>query len=141
MIYEHMPGGPIINLTSANKQVPDIELRIRFVKDRKRYIIHSLTLKNIPKLLTIYIVFNFSSMLNYFPVKGEVSTILSNNTILYSETIHYKQNLGIKIGNYLQLHNHEDSRNSQVPCTKGAILLGPIGNEQGGFLFMSLNSS
>ena len=47
----------------------------------------------------------------------------------------------IKIGQYCQVHEHEDPRNSQVPRNKGNICLGPGGNEQRGFRFMSLNSA
>ena len=71
-------------------------------------------------------------MLNYFPVNGGVSVILSTKTIIFGGTLHYKQHLGIKIGQYCQVHEHEEPRNSQVPRTRGAILLGPSGNKQGG---------
>jgi hypothetical protein len=33
-LIESMPGGPIVNLASANEHVPDIERRIRVVKER-----------------------------------------------------------------------------------------------------------
>ena len=80
-------------------------------------------------------------MLKYFSVNVGVSSILSPNTIISGESLHYKQHLGIKIGQYLQVHKYEDPSNSQVPRTKVAIFLGPSGNEQGGFQFMSLNSA
>ena len=79
-------------------------------------------------------------MLNYFPVRVGVSAILSTNTIMYVETLHYKRHLRINIGQYFQVHEHYDNRNIQLPHTKGSICLGPSGNEQGGFRFMCLNS-
>ena len=57
------------------------------------------------------------------------------------ETLHYKRYLGLKIGQYCQVHEHEEPRNIQVSRTKGGIFLGPSGNKQGGFRFMSLNSA
>ena len=33
MIYDHMPGGPRINIISENEHVPDIELQIRVIKE------------------------------------------------------------------------------------------------------------
>ena len=78
-------------------------------------------------------------MLNYLPVKGGVSSILSSNTIMPSETLHYKRHLGVNIGKYCQVHEHEDPRNSQVPRTKGAIFIGPSVNEQGGYDLRVLN--
>ena len=63
-------------------------------------------------------------MINYLPVKGGVFAILSPNTIMYGETLHYKQHLGVKIVKYYQVHEQEDPSNSQVPQTKGYIFLG-----------------
>ena len=87
-----------MNLTSANEHVPDIEHLIRFVKETKIAARHIIPFNNIPKLLDIYIVFAFFRMLNYFPVKGGVSSILILKTIMSGETPHNKQHLGINIG-------------------------------------------
>jgi hypothetical protein len=38
------------------------------------------------------------------------------------------------------MHEEDTLRNSQSPRTKGAILLGPSGNLQGGYKFMALNT-
>jgi hypothetical protein len=38
------------------------------------------------------------------------------------------------------VHEEDNPRNGQIARTKGAISLGPIGNLQGGFKFMALNS-
>ena len=140
MIYEKIPGGTSINITSANEHVPEIECQIRVVTDRTKYVRHILTFKNSPKLLTIYIVFTVVRILKYSPFKGGVSAVLSPKTIMYGDTIHYKKHLGINIGHYCQVHENEDPRSSQVTHTKCDICLGTIGNEQGVFLFMSLNS-
>ena len=101
-----MSGGLSINHTSANETIPDIELLIRVVRERKISVRHSLPLNKTPKLLTIYIIFKFIRMINYFPVKGGISFILSTKTIMTSETIHYKQHLGLNIGKYFQVHEH-----------------------------------
>jgi hypothetical protein len=67
---QSMPGGPKVNLTSADEHVTEIEQRIRVVKERARSSRHSLPFNGIPKLLTIYIVFKAVKLLNYFPQKG-----------------------------------------------------------------------
>ena len=77
-----MPGGPRINLKSANEHVPYIELQIRVVKERTRTFRHSLLFSNISNLLTVYIVFTAVNMINYLPVKVEASSILSTKIIL-----------------------------------------------------------
>jgi len=54
VLIESMPGGPLVNLASANEHVPEIERRIRVVKERTRGSRHSLPFQRIPKLLTIH---------------------------------------------------------------------------------------
>ena len=140
IIYEHMPGGPRINTKSANEQVLDIELWIRVIKERTKYARHILPFNNTPKLFSIYIFFTVVRMLNHFPVKVRVSAILSPNTIMYGEKLHYKWHLGINIGQYCQVNEHEDPSSSQLHRNKGAIWLGNSGNELGLLKFMSLHS-
>jgi hypothetical protein len=135
-----MPGGPRVNLTSANEHVPEIERRIRVVKERARSSRHSLPFNRIPRLLTIYIVFKAVKLLNYFPPKGGISDTVSPRTIMTGETLNYKTQLTLQIGQYCQVHEEFTPRNSQLPRTQGAICLGPSRNLQGGFKFMSLTS-
>ena len=78
-------------------------------------------------------------MLKYFLVKGGLSDILSTNTIISGEKIHYKRHLVIKNGHYFQGNWYEELKKIEVPQTKGAISLGPSENKQGRFRFMSLN--
>ena len=135
-----MPGGPKVNLASANEHVPEIERRIRVVKERCRAIRHSLPYNRIPRLLTIWIVFNSVRLLNYFPTKGGVSDQLSPKTIMTGETLDYKRDLCLKTGEYCQVHEDELPRNSQKARTQGATVLGPTGNLQGGFKFINLKT-
>jgi hypothetical protein len=88
----------------------------------------------------IHIVLNSVKLLNLFPPKGGISDTLSPKTIMSGETLNYKKQLSLQIGQYCQVHEEDTPRNSQAPRTKGAICLGPSGNKQGGFKFMSLNS-
>jgi hypothetical protein len=139
-LIESMPSGPMVNLASSNEHVPEIEHRIRVVKERCRATRHSLPFERIPKLLTIHIVFHAVRLLNYFPTKGGVSDTLSPKTILSGETLDFKKHLHLQIRQYCQVHEEDTPRNSQRPRTKGAICLGPNGNLQGGFKFMALSS-
>jgi hypothetical protein len=59
---------------------------------------------------------------------------------MYGETLDYKKHLSLQLGQYCQVHEEDNPRNSQIARTKGAISLGPSGNIQGGFKFMALNS-
>ena len=138
---QSMPGGPRVNLTSANEHVPEIERRIRVVKERARSFRHSLPFNRIPRLLTIHIIFVAVKLLNHFPPKGGISDTISPKTIMTGETLDYKTHLSLQLGQYCQVHEDDTPRNSQLPRTQGAICLGPSGNIQGGFKFMSLTSA
>jgi hypothetical protein len=139
-LIESMTGGTMVNLASANEHVPEIERRIRVLKERCRATRHSLPYERIPKFMTIHIVLNVVKLLNFFPTKGGVSDTLSPRTIMSGETLDFKKHLSLQIGQYCQNHEEDTPRKSQVARTKGAISLGPSGNFQGGFKFMALNS-
>lgn len=139
-LIQAMPGGPRVNLASTNEHVPEIKRRVRVVKELCRAVHHSLPFSRIPKLLVIYIVFNCVKLLNNFPTKGGISDTISLRTIMTGKTLHYKKHLSLKIGQYFQIHEEDEPRNSQLPRTQGAIFLGPTSNIQGGYRFMSLKS-
>jgi hypothetical protein len=90
--------------------------------------------------MTIHIVLNVVKLLILLSTKGGVSNTLSPNTIISGETLDFKKDLSLQIGQYCQVHEEETSCNRQVARTKGEISLGPSGNMQGGFKFMALNS-
>jgi hypothetical protein len=139
-LIESMTGGPMVNFASANEHVPEIERRIRVVKERCRATWHSLPYERIPKLMTVHVVLNVVKLLNFFSTKGGVSDTLSPKTIMSGETLDFKKHLSLQIGQHCQVHEEYTPRNSQAARTKGAISLGPSGNLQGGFKFMALNS-
>ena len=59
-------------------------------------------------------VLNCVKMLNYFPPKGGVSDAISPKTIMSGKQLDYKKHLTLKIGQYCQVHEEENPRNSQV---------------------------
>jgi hypothetical protein len=139
-LIEAMPGGPMVNLASVNEHVPKIERRNQVVKERCRETRHSLPFHTIPKIMTIHIVLDAVKLLNFCPTKGGVYDTLSPKTIMSGEKLDYKKHMSLQLGQYCQVHEEDNPRNSQIARTKGAISLGPSGNLQGGFKFMALNS-
>jgi hypothetical protein len=85
-------------------------------------------------------VLNIVKLLNFFPPRGGISKTLSPKTIMSGETLDYKKDLSLQVGQYCQVHEEENPTNSQIACTRGAISLGPSGNLQGGFNFMALDT-
>ncbi len=109
-------------------------------KERVRAVRNSLPFKRIPRILLIHIVLNVVKQLTFFPTKGGISESLSSRAIMKGEQLDYDKHLCLQVGEHCQVHEENTPRNSMNPRTKGAIVMGPCGNQQGGFYFMSLNS-
>ena len=103
-IIESMPAGPMVNLAIRNEHVPEIECRIRVVRERCQATWCVLPFKRIPNILMIHIVLNVFKILNYFPTKGGISNTLSPKTIMLGETLDYKKHFCLRLGQYCQLH-------------------------------------
>ena len=56
------------------------------------------------------------------------------------ESLNYRKHLILPFGRYVQVHEEDASRNSQIAFTKGAISLGPSDKLHGGHKFMALNT-
>jgi hypothetical protein len=91
-------------------------------------------------MMTIHMVLNVVKLLTYFPTKAGFSSHRSPRMIMASKLLNYKRDLALEFGTYCQVHAHHTPRNSIKACTEGGVCLGPIGNEQGGFKFMSQQS-
>jgi hypothetical protein len=76
--------------------------------------------------MTIHIVLNVVKLLIFFPTKGGVSDTLFPKTIMSGETLDYKKNLSLQLGQYCQVHEEDNPRNSQIARTRVAIYLGPL---------------
>jgi hypothetical protein len=126
-MIESMPGGPGVNLASSNEHVPEIERRIRVVKERCRATRHSLPFQRLPKLLTMHIVFHAVKLLYFFATKGRVSATLSPKTIMSGETLDYKKLLSLQIGQYYQVQRKTHHGTAYVTAQKGPWLLGQVG--------------
>jgi hypothetical protein len=82
----------------------------------------------------------FSVMwLNFFPPKGGVSNTLSPQTIVTGLSASADKHCRMPFGAYAQVHIEGNQRNSvMISRTVGGICMGPTGNLQGTYKFMSL---
>ena len=62
-------------------------------------------------------------------------------TIMFGDILNYKRHMALNIGQYCQVHEKDTPRNGQAARKKATICLGPSGNTQGLFKFMSLQST
>ena len=132
-------GAPQLNTTSANEHEPTAERKIRHIKERCRAIIHSIPFNALPEKIIIHMVLFVAKQLNLFPVKGGLTAYLSPRQIMTGETADYK-NCHLGFGQYCQIHEEDQPRNSMRARTQGAISLGPSGNVQGGHKFYTLTN-
>jgi len=86
-MIEAKPGSPEVNLTSRGEHVPEIERRIRVVKERARAVQHSLPFKRLPKLMTTHLVLHVVRQLTYFPSKAGISETLSPRMLIKGESV------------------------------------------------------
>ena len=74
-----------------------------------------------------------------FPVKFEVSTMISPRTIMTQKIIDYNIYCQILFGAYVQTHEDNNPTNdTEAPRTLAAVSLGLTGNRQGGYCFLNL---
>jgi hypothetical protein len=132
--------GVSLNITSANEHVPEIERRIRVLKERTRATRHTLPFTYLPKTMVVAMVRNSTTWINTFPAKGGVSATLSPRTVLTGERFDYNIHCHIAFGAYAQVHDEPTPSNPQIARTSGAICLGPAANLQGGYHFLHLTS-
>ena len=85
-----MPGGPHVNLASANGHIPDIERRIRVVKERSCETRRGLPFQRILQLMVIHMVLLVVKMINCFPPKRGVSAHMSPKTTISGQLLDYK---------------------------------------------------
>ena len=68
-------GGPILNLAGANEHVPEIEHKIRVIKEQVCAIVYSLPVNALPAIMLVHAVLFVTKQLSIFPVKGGISGV------------------------------------------------------------------
>jgi hypothetical protein len=111
-----------LNCCSEDEHVPQIERRIRTIKERVRCIVNTVPFTYLPRTLVTQLVGACVYWLNIFPPKDGLLRTLSPRVFVTSGTY---------------VHTHEKSNNDMRPRTVGAIALRPSTNSQGAFLFLS----
>jgi hypothetical protein len=132
--------GTVLNTTAASEHVPDIERQIRVIKERARAIVSTLPFKNLPSRMIIQLIHFVVLWLNAFPPSSGVSNTYSPRTIMTGTTLDYNKHCRLPFGAYVETHEDNDTTNTMVERTRGAICLGPTANFQGSYRFFCLNT-
>ena len=129
-----------INTTGADDHVPAIERFIRVVKERFRSERCTLPYTKIPPTVIKELVKFCNMWLNSFIIKGGVSNTLSPRCLLTGRSLDYNLHCKIPFGAYAHVNQYSTPRNSDKPRTVATICLGPTGNAQGTYKFLSLRT-
>ena len=127
-----------INTTAANEHVPEIERRIRLIKERGRGILNTLPFKKMPRVILIELIYHVVLWLNAFPCKSGISDTLSPRELVYRHRLDFAKHFRAPFGSYCEVHDEPAPTNNMVSRSVPAIVLGPTGNLQGTYKFFSL---
>jgi hypothetical protein len=131
--------GVRLNICALGEHVPEVERKIRTVKGQVQVVITTLPFRTIPLIITAHAVIFSVMWVNLFPLKGKISSTLSPQAIVTGLTPNAEKHCRIPFGAYTQVHaNNTQSNSTMISRTVGAISLGPTGNLQGTYKFMSL---
>ncbi len=127
-----------INTTAAREHVPEVERKIRLIKERGRGILNTLPFKKMPRLVLIELIYHVVLWLNAFPAKSGVSEMLSPREIVYRHKLDFAKHCKLLFGTYCEVHDEPTRTNTMATRSTPAIVLGPMGNLQGTYKFLSL---
>ena len=123
----------------AIEHVPEVERKIRLIKERGRGILNTLPFKKMHRLMLIELVYHVVLWLNAFPANSGVSETLSPREIVYRHKLDFAKHCKSPFGMYCEVHDEPTPTNTMVTrSTPGRIVLGPTGNLQGTYKFLSL---
>ena len=129
-----------IKISSAAKgeHVPEIERAGRVLKERVRSYWNTLPFRLTKELLK-QLVYYCVAMINLFPKVNSVGN-RSPKELFTGIKTNYIRDCKIGFGEYVQVHEDDQITNTLKERTLAAISLGPVGNLQGSYKFLSLTT-
>jgi hypothetical protein len=127
-----------MNTPAASEHVGEIERKIRVIKERSRGIICTLPYTRLPQQMLIHLLHHVVMWLNNFPVAGGVSDRFSPRELILRHSLDVKRHCRAPFGAYCETHEDNTPTNSMKTRGMPSICLGPTGNRQGTFNFLSL---
>ncbi len=127
-----------LNTTAARKHVGEIERKIRVIKERARGTINTLPYKKLPRLMVIKLLYFCMMWMNSFPVRSGISNKWSPRELVSRHKLDAKLHCRAPFRSHCEVHVDPEITNTMDPRTKEAICLGPTGNLQGSYKFLSL---
>jgi hypothetical protein len=110
------------------------------VKERARCTTSILPYNLLPKLMIIELTHFCVMWMNSFLVKSGISEKWSRREIVSRHRLDAKLHFKVPFGVYCEVHVDPDIMNRMEPRTIWGICLGPKGNMQGSYKFLSLTT-
>jgi hypothetical protein len=129
-----------VNTTATKEHVPEVERRIRLIKECGRGILNTLPFKKMPQIMLIELIYHVVLCLNAFLTKSGVSETLLLRKIVMRHKLDFAKHCRALFGSYCKTHNKPVRTNTMVTRSTPAIVLGPTGNLQGTCKFFSLET-
>ena len=129
-----------LNTPAASEHVGEIERKIRVIKERSRGIICTLPYTRLPQQMLIHLLHHVVMWLNNFPVAGGISDRFSPREIILRHSLDAKHHCRAPFGAYCETHEDNTPTNSMKTRGMPSICLGPTGNRQGTYNFLSLTT-
>jgi hypothetical protein len=130
-----------LNVAAREEHIGGPKRSIRTIKERTRGIIHGLPYKRYTKLMVNGCITNMVKTLNKTIADEGISDHLTPSALITGEpSTDYNQLVQLQFGYYVQVHKHWQRTNTPDQQSVGAIALYPSGNQQGSWMFMSLET-
>ncbi|CAB9530779.1 expressed unknown protein [Seminavis robusta] len=101
--------GITLNTASRDEHVPDIERRIRTIKERARSTYNTLPFNKLPAQMTVQMVYHSNFWLNVFTPSPGVSGLISPRELMTGQRIDYNKHCKLEYGAYAQVHEQHDN--------------------------------
>jgi hypothetical protein len=131
--------GVLVETTSKNEHVAEAERSIRTLKERVRSYVNTLPY-DLSNIMIIHLVYYCVSTINSFPRTSSIGSGVPPKELLTGRKLDFHKDCLLKFGEYVQVHEDDMITNTMKERTLGAIALGPAGNVQGSYNFLSLKT-
>jgi hypothetical protein len=115
--------GVCLNTCAPGEHIPEVERKIRTVKEGVQGVVTTLPFKTIPLIITAHAIIFLLMWINFFPPKGGISNTLSPQAIVTGLSPNADKHCRITFGSHAQVHadNSQQSNNAMISRTVGAI--------------------
>jgi hypothetical protein len=116
-----------------------VERKAQQVKERVRAFWNTLPFKPCT-IIIVYLVYYCVTTINWYPSRSSIYPNVSAKELFTGRKVDYSVDCKVQFGQYVQTHEDLEVTNTMKPRTIGAISLGPVGNIQGTYYFLSLTT-